>query len=347
MRRILACAGIVATLTGLGLVLAQDQQATGTGKPVRASRVAGQRPGVSRSEAPAQRGQEPQTEQEGQDRADDRRAIRNLVRKLQRAYNAHTPQEVRGCFLPAGQWVDETASSLRGAAAIEEACVSLFDREPRTHLSADIEGIWFLGDDLALVQVHALATSAPGQREVHDRISLVCQRTAAGVWEIAVLYDQAGDEGDHQSRLEPLAWILGDWIDESPREAARVHFAWSPGGNSLVGRFHLQIGDQYRGAGEERIGWDPVRKRIRSWIFDADGGYLEGDWHRSGDRWIVKYTGATAAGEVRSSTHELTPIDADHWKWNARDRVIGDVLQPDIADVTVVRRTPPPDLTDE
>ncbi len=40
----------------------------------------------------------------------------------------------------------------------------------------------------------------------------------------------------------------------------------------------------------QRLGWDPVQQKIRSWTFDADGGFSEGYWTPTENGWIVKST---------------------------------------------------------
>ena len=49
--------------------------------------------------------------------------------------------------------------------------------------------------------------------------------------------------------------------------------------------------------GSQRIGWDPLAKKIHSWVFDSEGGLAEGVWTRDGNRWIVKLSGVTRDGK--------------------------------------------------
>ena len=58
---------------------------------------------------------------------------------------------------------------------------------------------------------------------------------------------------------------------------------------------------QARADGTQRIGWDPLTKQFKSWVFDANGGYGEGLWMRQGDQWVIKATafGPTAASRPR------------------------------------------------
>ena len=47
-------------------------------------------------------------------------------------------------------------------------------------------------------------------------------------------------------------------------------------------------------AGTEVIGWDPHAKRLRSWVFDSNGGFGENMWVKDGNRWLMQYSGTLA-----------------------------------------------------
>jgi hypothetical protein len=80
-------------------------------------------------------------------------------------------------------------------------------------------------------------------------------------------------------------------VDESPGgETARVSFAWSPDQNFIISTRTVETKDGTLDRGTQWIGWDPIKKEIRSWNFEADGGFGEGAWTKDGDNWIVKTT---------------------------------------------------------
>jgi hypothetical protein len=56
-------------------------------------------------------------------------------------------------------------------------------------------------------------------------------------------------------------------------------------------------------AGTQRIGWEPLSGKIKSWFFDADGGYSEGVWTRDGDQWTVASAGVHPDGKRASATN--------------------------------------------
>src|SRR4051812_29992062 len=74
----------------------------------------------------------------------------------------------------------------------------------------------------------------------------------------------------------------------------------------------------------QRIGWDPLARRFRSWEFDSEGGFGEGTWSRDGDRWVVKHTGVRPEGTTASATNILSRQRPDLVHWVSTDRVLGD-----------------------
>jgi hypothetical protein len=90
----------------------------------------------------------------------------------------------------------------------------------------------------------------------------------------------------------------------------------------------------------QRIGWDPLAKILRTWVFDSEGGFSEGVYSQDGDQWIVKMTGVTHDGKLHSSTNVTTIVNKDRRTWESRDRMIAGETQPDIEETTIVRKPP-------
>jgi hypothetical protein len=85
-----------------------------------------------------------------------------------------------------------------------------------------------------------------------------------------------------------------------------------------------------------------LAKKIRSWVFDSEGGFCEGIWTREGNQWIVKMTGVTHDGKIASSTNITTRVSKDRMTWQQRDRIVGGEKTPDIAETPITRQPPAP-----
>ena len=146
----------------------------------------------------------------------------------------------------------------------------------------------------------------------------------------------------HRSQLEQLAWLQGDWVDESEDSVVIFSCEAVDSGNFLLRKFVIRIAGHEAMSGTQRIGWDPLTGKLRAWIFDSEGGFSEGSWHRDQDRWVLKSTGVTADGEPASSTSKYTFVNEHTMTWQSIDHEIAGVQLADSEVVTIVRRAPVP-----
>ncbi|MEO1496418.1 MAG: hypothetical protein AAFV43_04635 [Planctomycetota bacterium] len=139
--------------------------------------------------------------------------------------------------------------------------------------------------------------------------------------------------------LDELAWAVGEWTDASGSDRVHVTCGWSKNERFLLRQFSVVDGDD--GAvlleGTQVIGWDPEVAAIRSWTFDSEGGFGEGRWTRDGDRWLIKTSFTLSTGEKASATNVLTRTGEDTATWASINREIDGRLQPNQAEVAVVR----------
>ena len=98
----------------------------------------------------------------------------------------------------------------------------------------------------------------------------------------------------------------------------------------MIRKFKVEGKEAILHGGTEIIGWDPRTNRIRSWVFDSDGGFGENVWVHDGNRWLIKYSGTLADGSEASATHILTKVDAATATMQSKDRVVNGAAQPDI-----------------
>ena len=92
---------------------------------------------------------------------------------------------------------------------------------------------------------------------------------------------------------------------------------------------------------QQRIGWDPLAGKVRSWMFDSDGGYAEGSWTLVDNAWVIKSTAVMPDGETGSATVTMTPKDKDRFVMKGTERIVGEERNDDF-EVTVVRPAPTP-----
>jgi hypothetical protein len=163
-----------------------------------------------------------------------------------------------------------------------------------------------------------------------------------GKWLTASARDFPDDAATAEEQLKQLKWLIGDWVDESPEALVVTSYRWTDNQCYIVSEFKVQIAGRPVMTGTQRIGWDPLAKKIRSWVFDSEGGFGEGIWTREGNQWIVKMTGVTRDGKIASSTNITTRVCKDRMTWQQRDRIIGLEKTPDTDAIPITRKPPAP-----
>jgi hypothetical protein len=163
-----------------------------------------------------------------------------------------------------------------------------------------------------------------------------------GKWSIASARELPDDpEPTPRAYLQPLAWLIGDWVDEGAEQAVTISCRWADSGNFLLLDFDARVQGESVMKSTQRIGWDAMTGRVRSWVFDSDGGYGRGDWAQLDDRWIIKSSAVLPSGVTGSATIVIQPDGEDKFTMAGYDRVLGNEVEPDFEGV-IVRKPPQP-----
>lgn len=156
---------------------------------------------------------------------------------------------------------------------------------------------------------------------------------------VRTMQETAVEDTETNQLLDELAWMVGDWVDDDEDATIESTVGWTKGGSFLRRTFHVTRKSGETHAGLQLIGWDPAEKAIRSWIYDEDGGFGEERWKRVGDRWTIRSKYTLPDGGRASATHVMRKVDDNAYTWKSGNRLIGSTPQPDIDEVTVVRRS--------
>lgn len=272
----------------------------------------------------------------------DEAAVRALAAQFADAFNKHDAVAIATQFTENARVIDEDGHAVDGRAAIRERFTIAFEANPELKVDFATDTLRFVSPDVAVEEGRASAQggSLSGMYTVlyvkHD-----------GRWQIAGVRDHANVEEAPESphaRLEELAWLVGDWVDESDDETVvRTTCAWSDDGNYLIRHFKIEAAGKPVMSGSQRIGWDPQRKQIRTWVFDSDGGFSEGFVTRAAEnQWVVKMTGTLSDGAAVSATNVITREHPDTMRWLSMDRTVGGEALPDAEEIVIARKPPGP-----
>jgi uncharacterized protein (TIGR02246 family) len=268
-------------------------------------------------------------------------AIEEASGQFVAAFNQGDPKAIAALLLPQAEVIDDAGNVHRGTEEIQAIFTKFFEKFPGATMEFEIGSIRMVGSNLALEDGVRSVAIPDGQQRADTRYSIVYV-AQDGRWLIASAREYAEDlPPTPHELLEPLAWMVGEWVDESADALILMSVRWSDDENFLLADFTVKIAGDTVLQTNQRIGWNPLTQSPRSWSFDSDGGFAEGIWTAIEAGWLVKSTSVLADGQLGSATIEIKPESADKFTMRGRDRVRGGVAEEDFQ-VTVVRRPPQP-----
>ncbi|MFM9966137.1 MAG: YybH family protein [Planctomycetaceae bacterium] len=266
-------------------------------------------------------------------------AIRASVAQFVKAYNAHDAKAVAELFLPEAQIVTEDDHTIQGRAEIESLFTGVFEETPQTKIEVAIDSIRFIGTALAIETGSTTTLPSAGATVERGRYS-VLHVLKDGKWSMGLVRDLPA-EPTHRDHLQALAWLVGDWIDESREGIVKTSCRWADNNSFLLQEITVRQAGHDAMKISQRIGWDPLTKRFKAWMFDAEGGYGESLWTPTETGWLIKATSVHSDGSTASATNHIEPTGLDRYVFRSVDRVVGNEVVPDV-EVHVVRQPPQP-----
>ena len=270
----------------------------------------------------------------------DLKAIRDASAEVVAAFNAKDADKVGSLFMSNAALTDDAGNEYHGIEEIAAIFSRFFEQFPDSKMEFDIDSIRFAGPGVAIEEGLRHVTAEEGSEATNRYVMVHVKRD--GKWVIASAREYAEDpELTAHECLAPLEWMVGDWVDEGADAAIAITCRWDRSENFLLVDFVAKVDGETALESRQRIGWDPLAHKVRSWVFDADGGYGEGRWTEVDGKWIVKSTAVLPDGTTGSATLFLEPISDDKFVMKGFDRVIGDSISEDF-EAVVVRKPPHP-----
>jgi uncharacterized protein (TIGR02246 family) len=271
---------------------------------------------------------------------EDVRQIQAEVAAYVEAFNAKDAAALAEHWSESGVYVRPAdGTRLAGRKAIEKQFLASFAKDPQAVLVVKVDTIRFVTGEVAIEEGTAEVTWSPDTLPSRTGYSAVHVKRA-GQWQIDSIreIDLPPPEETASNRLEELAWLVGDWADQSEEATVETSVVWTKNKTFLSYTFRISAGSVDELEGTQVVGYDPLAKAIRSWMFDSDGGFGEGVWSREENRWLVKFRQILADGRTASSTNVYTHVDADTFTWQSVEREVDGEPVADVEPVTLVRK---------
>lgn len=268
----------------------------------------------------------------------DETAIKKTVESYVAAFNRGDAKAVAAHWTPDGVFITTTGQEIKGRDKLEAAFKAFLAENKAIKLEVTPLAIHMESPGKAIEEGLAVTALPDKKPELTRYVAAHVKKD--GAWKVAVLREVVPlGASPHRDKLEPLAWLVGDWVDKDATGIVETRCAWSPNGNFLVRYYSVSVGGREALQGQQVIGWDPAAKQIRSWTFDSNGGFGEGTWSKQGDNWYVNSTVVLNTGEKASSINVLKPLDDKSFSWQSTSRELGGRLLPNTPKITVVRTT--------
>ncbi|MCX7426003.1 MAG: SgcJ/EcaC family oxidoreductase [Planctomycetia bacterium] len=270
----------------------------------------------------------------------DQQAIGQVSQEFVKAFNAGKAEEIAGLFHGGAELIDDAGVVHKGSAAIKDAFSRFFEKFPGATSTMAADSVWMVGPALAIEEGQRVV-STKDERAAASRYTLVLMKHE-GKWKIASAREVEDDVSlSPHDRLQPLAWLVGDWVDEGSDAVVRISCKWSADKNYLLMDFQAQVQGKPALKSEQRIGWDPLTQKVKSWVFDSDGGHGEGIWSQVAGRWVIKSSAVMPDGTTGSATIVIERAGNDRYTMKGFDRIRGDEAEPDF-EIAIVRTPPAP-----
>jgi len=261
-------------------------------------------------------------------RARDERAIRDAGKAYLAALRQGDVKVMAECWTAEGDYIDAAGQKVKarelfaqrseqGGAPVDKIASSgAASTTPKDVTSTSIR---FISSDVA-VEDGSIAVT--GENRTGGCFTAVWVKQE-GRWRLDCLREAATAPGNDATALSDLDWLVGNWTAESDGTTMHESFSWGDNRRFLLGRFSVRSPDGVTVTASQRIGWDPSARQLKSWFFDSEGGFGEGEWVPNGKQWTLRTTQTLPDGSKAVSTVAYARDGDDAFVWKSTDAATG------------------------
>jgi uncharacterized protein (TIGR02246 family) len=266
----------------------------------------------------------------------DEAAIKQAVQAYVEAFNRGDATGVASFWSEDGEYIAPSGDRFKGRKNIEAAFKTFFGENKDVQLQASPSSIRFPSPNRA-VETGTATVTRPGQTPEETQYVATYVKKG-GTWRLVSVNEEESSVGFQH--LKDLEWLIGEWVDRDENVSLDTVYQWARNNSFITGSFTIYVQGKVDLQGTQVIGWDPVAKTIKSWVFDSQGGFGQGTWTRKDNQWVVDSSGFLSTGERTSAINTYTYVDDNVFTFQSAEREIGGEPMPGIEPVTVVRKQP-------
>jgi uncharacterized protein (TIGR02246 family) len=269
--------------------------------------------------------------------ASDKEAIAQSAEAFIEAFNKGDAKALAAFWTPDGDYTNQSGRHLKGRGTLEKAFQSFFEEKKGLTLRIESDSLRFVTPEVAIEDGTSFVLNSDGAPPSRARYTVVHVKKD-GKWFLSSVRDAPFVPPSNHEHLRGLEWAIGAWSGEDEKgEAKHLSLSWTHNQNFLVGTFAATAKGVSVGEATHWIAWDPQAKRIRSWIFDASGGFGEGAWTREGDHWVIKTKSVHQDGKNATATYHIRRVDAGTLLLQGTDRTVDGKAIPDTKEFKLKR----------
>jgi uncharacterized protein (TIGR02246 family) len=236
-------------------------------------------------------------------------------------------------------YIDDAGKQSQGSDKIAALFRKSLPEMKGAKVNVRIHSLKFLRPEICLEDGTVEKTTAIGTKE-SGRFAIVWTKTG-DKWLISSVRDLPTEVTDAPSvaatHLNDLGWLVGEWVDDSPKADVAVKVSWATNKAFLLMDYVIKQPDADPLEVSVRVGWDARAGRIRSWVFDSTGGFAEAYWRKDGKRWVIGTSGVLPDGGTGGATNVYEFVDENTFVWRSTERDVDGQPLPD-AEVKFVRK---------
>ena len=255
-----------------------------------------------------------------------------------KAFDRGDAKAIAAQWLPEGIAAEADGTMYKGRAAIEQEYAKLFKQYPDARISVAVKSIEFPAPTVAVedgvsqvTAQHAGPAQVARYTAVHVKVD--------GKWLVASVRETSVELPSNFAKIEDLGWLAGTWTAKRDGNTVRTTIRWIANNSFLEREYTVANDGIVTSSGRQIIGWDPKTAKVRSWSFDASGGYGTGVWTQTPEGWQIEQTGVLADGTPTSSRDTLVRVPGEDNVLGFRSsaRTAGDTRLADVPEVVLDR----------
>ncbi|MCA9010412.1 MAG: SgcJ/EcaC family oxidoreductase [Planctomycetaceae bacterium] len=273
------------------------------------------------------------------DQAADKGEIEKAIESYTAAFNAADAKSLAEHWGSEAVYTNPTTGvQAEGRAAIEKEFATILADVKDTKLVVEVEAIEFVSPSVAMERGIAKLISKDGETSESTYTAIHVKHD--GKW----LLDRVSEEDtpvapSSYEHLKALEWLIGTWVDTDEQATVETTSQWTKNQAFISRAFTVSVADRIEMSGMQFIGWDANTGRIRSWVFDSDGGFGEATWVQKNDRWIINAVGTLPDGRKATAINVMTIMDANTISWQSTGREFDGEILPNIEPIELVRKS--------